>query len=238
MGHDEDTGAVVRERTQLRVAVLIVLVCLIAGSTWAQQDSVLGTLHNLSTSGPGEVRALDETEVCKFCHIPHNAVAPVPLWSHELSETQYEMPAPRGSQAASRSHQPDGSSRLCLSCHDGTVALGKVAGEPREIAMSGPGRLGPGRRGYLGTDLSGSHPISFVVRDDVARERVIESDMGLRSLTLITGDREVRLDGQGKMQCTTCHDPHSDRHYQEGLVPRFWVSSTVDGVCLKCHELR
>ena len=34
-------------------------------------------MHNLSVSGPGEIRAIEETEVCKFCHIPHNASLPI-----------------------------------------------------------------------------------------------------------------------------------------------------------------
>ena len=46
------------------------------------------------------------------------------------------------------------------------------------------------------------------------------------------------LDGLGKMQCTSCHDPHSDRYYQPGRVPHFWVKPTVAEVCLTCHEPR
>ncbi len=62
--------------------------------------------------------------------------------------------------------------------------------------------------------------------------------MDLRPLALIRQDSDVKLDSDGKMQCNTCHDPHSDSYYQEGRVPRFWVKPTVNEVCLTCHELR
>jgi hypothetical protein len=103
--------------------------------------------------------------------------------------------------------------------------------------MAGAVRLTPGRKGFIGTDLSGSHPISFRLS---ATEQATpeESDMGLRSVSAIEADSEVRLDAEGKMQCTTCHDPHSDRFYVEGQVPRFWVKPSVDDVCLTCHALR
>lgn len=203
----------------------------------AQHEGVAGTVHNLSVSGPGEIRALGETEVCKFCHVPHSAVVAEPLWGHALSSGLYDVPRLRaGSRLEAPAPQPDGSSRLCLSCHDGTVALGEIAGEPRPVTMAGAQRLTPGRPGYLGTDLSGSHPISFVITE--LDSEASDSDMGLRPLAALSSDPDVRLDTAGKMQCTTCHDPHADRFHVPDRVPRFWVKPTVDQVCLVCHEVR
>jgi hypothetical protein len=219
---------------------LVALVVLAAPTSSLAQDSVVSTVHNLSVTGPGEIRSLTETEVCKFCHIPHNAIEPEPLWGHGLSEVQqYEVPAVRAEVTGqSLAPQPDGSSRLCLSCHDGTVALGEVAGERMPIPVVGEQRLRPGRRGYIGTDLTGSHPISFVVSDGLQEAMGSERDMRLKPVAVIGSDRDVKLDKNNKMQCTTCHDPHSDQFYQEGRVPRFWVKPSVEGVCLTCHELR
>ena len=227
--------------TRPTIVRLLAWTCL--ASAWGlpaigETGDVASSVHNLSVSGPGEVRALDETEICKFCHIPHNSTTPVPMWGQELSKAQYQVPqvrVPGGGRAIVP--QPDGASRLCLSCHDGTVALGDVAGEPTPIPMSGSQRLSPGRPGFIGTDLSGSHPVSFVVPDGAGMIDT-DSDMGLRPLSLIRSDDFVRLDERGKMQCTTCHDPHSDKYYQEGVVPRFWVKPSVGEVCITCHELR
>ena len=34
-------------------------------------QSIVTTKHNLSASGPGTVKATIESEVCIFCHTPH-----------------------------------------------------------------------------------------------------------------------------------------------------------------------
>lgn len=213
------------------------LLWLVPALAWGQHESVVSTVHNLSASGPGEIRSLTEDQVCKFCHIPHNAVVPEPLWGHALSTAEYQVPELRSGGTLRSAPQPDGSSRLCLSCHDGTVALGDVFGEPRPIAMAGGDRLRAGRGSALGTDLSGSHPVSFVVPDGDSSYPEDDGDMGLATLATIAGSG-LELDALGKMQCTTCHDPHADRYYVAGRVPRFWVRPTVEEVCLTCHVPR
>ena len=203
----------------------------------AQQSSVVGTLHNLSVSGPGEIKSPTETRVCRFCHIPHHADGPEPMWGHALSQAQYESAELTAGGGGRRpAPQPDGASRLCLSCHDGTIALGDVGGgRPVEMTVR---RLRPGRRGFLGTDLSGSHPISFVYPQADPVDSGGSSDMRLLPLATVLRDAAVRLDQNGKMQCTTCHDAHADRFYRPGRVPRFWVKPTISEVCLTCHALR
>lgn len=215
------------------------VLCWLSPGASGSQSSVVGTVHNLSVSGPGEIKSRSETEVCRFCHIPHNAVVPQPLWGHALSEVrEYQTPALRqGGGTRVPVPQPDGSSRLCLSCHDGTVALGEIAGKRGETDSLASERLTPDRRGYIGTDLTGGHPVSIVPQDDLSRDDP-EREMGLRPLSTIVATGDARLDVEGKIQCTTCHDPHSDAHYVEGRVPRFWVKPTVSEVCLACHEPR
>lgn len=222
-----------------RVAAALVLLSAATPFRAAEGSEVASTVHNLSVSGPGEIRAINETEICKFCHIPHNAAVQEMLWSRRLPSTNYRTPTmrtPGGGRTVTP--QPDGSSRLCLSCHDGTIALGEIAGEPRAVSMAGTARLGGDRSGFLGTDLSGSHPISFVMPDGDEGEERSDRDMGLKPLDLIRGSAGVRLDAEGKMQCTTCHDPHKDEYHKPGVVPRFWVLPTVEDVCLTCHDLR
>ncbi len=217
---------------------LLLALALQTGPALAQQTGVAATRHNLSVSGPGEVKAATETQVCKFCHVPHSAVVPQPLWGHALSSVErYDVPVlRRATGVAEAMPQPDGASRLCLSCHDGTVALGDLGRAGRQIAMAGAQRLDRSRPGFIGTDLSGSHPISFVV-PEAGRGEHGSGDMGTRPRSLVLADGKVRLDEAGKMQCTTCHDAHSDRYYEAGRVPRFWVKPTVEEVCLACHEL-
>jgi len=219
--------------------VVAAIIAALAAAPVAAQESVISTPHNLSVTGPGDVRALNESEVCKFCHIPHNAVVPQPLWGHALSKVQYATPqVRRDTEDPTSAPQPDGASRLCLSCHDGSVALGDIGQSAKPIAMAGTQRLDARNRGFLGTDLSGSHPVSFRVPDGDAATDGAVRDIGLKPLGVVKSDSDVKLDGQDRMQCTTCHDPHSDRYYEEGRVPRFWVKPSLEEVCLTCHELR
>ena len=200
---------------------------------------VAETVHNLSVSGPGTVKSPTETQICIFCHSPHNASPDAPLWNHSLSAvSNYQMPWSSGMVAypsASAAPQPDGSSKLCLSCHDGTIALGAVGGSTTPIAVTGGPTMPTTAPGYLGTDLSGSHPISIVYNDALAAAHNAAGGMPLL-LPSTRNDPAVKLDALQKIQCTTCHDPHDDSNYQPGVVPHFYVKSTWSGVCQSCHD--
>jgi len=193
---------------------------------------IANTKHNLSVSGPGTIKSPTETRICVFCHTPHNADPSAPLWNRSASNVYYEMYWSSTMQAyssAGAAPQPDGSSKLCLSCHDGTIALGSVRSRSQPIPVSGGSRLPSTSSAYLGTDLSGSHPISFVYDDTLAIENNAAGDMPLRLPSTLT-DPDVKLDRRGKIQCTTCHDPHSDRN-EYFLVKPGWSE-----LCLTCHD--
>ena len=56
----------------------------------------------------GIARAIGETEICKFCHIPHNAIVPEPLWGHTLSRVdRYEVPTIRRGNGTSEPTPPN-----------------------------------------------------------------------------------------------------------------------------------
>lgn len=217
--------------------ILLIALPLLATSAAAQQGNVRATMHNLSVSGTGQIKSSTETEVCKFCHIPHSAIVPQPLWGHALSSVkQYQVPQVRSKGTRILASQPDGSSRLCLSCHDGTVALADVGRSPRKPSMSGPTHLAPTQHGFIGIDLSGSHPVSIRMPDGSDQQSA--DDMGLKSLAVVQADRQVRLDESGKIQCTTCHDPHSDQYYRPGRAAHFAVKPSTTEICVTCHEVR
>ena len=92
---------------------LLVLACHIQvrGSS-----GVATTKHNLSASGPGQIKVAGETEICKFCHTPHSANPIAPLWNRDDPGAYYQTY--ESSTLTASVDQPSGSSRLCLSCHD------------------------------------------------------------------------------------------------------------------------
>jgi hypothetical protein len=206
---------------------------------------VKDTKHNLSSTGPGDVKASSETQICIFCHTPHNSSPAQPLWNHELSAVvnyiNYASPTLQSYSSEGEAPPIDGHSKLCLSCHDGTVAIGSVVSRWEEIMMvpvdviDATGKLieGPG---YLGTDLSGGHPISIIFDEALAIKRN-SADPPLTHLKWPIVDPDIKLyptqNGYG-VQCTSCHDPHENK--AAGGWPPFWHKATHDEVCLVCHD--
>lgn len=206
---------------QRRIILLSLLVswsCCIGASA----ASVLDSKHNLSGTGPGDVRALGEDRVCIFCHTPHRARAQAPLWNRRDSTTvytPYDSPTLHASPG-----QPTGASKLCLSCHDGTIAMGDLLSESAPIPMAGGGFMPPGK-GLLGTDLRDDHPISFDYTDTLGRAPA-------NYTAPTTWDPRVSLDANQELQCTTCHDPHDDQWGQ------FLVMNNENAMlCRQCHRL-
>ncbi len=212
-----------------RTAVIASIV-LMAAPLWlgaARRTSILETKHNLSSSGKGEIKALSETRVCIFCHSSHNTSAEGPLWNHETTAPGKFKMYERSTMEA-KPEQPNGATKLCLSCHDGTIAVGAVLGHGGPIAMKSTGASGEipaGKKSSLGTDLSGTHPVSFKYGQDLA--------VGKTNLRWPPVDPEgdVKLDADGYVQCTICHDPHGSR---SDKYP-FWQKSTFGQVCQVCH---
>ena len=185
------------------------------------QTQIARTKHNLTPGGPGAIRTTEPTGVCVFCHISHNANPTRGLWNRELPGVSYQLYS--SSTLKARLNQPTGSSRLCLSCHDGVLSLGNLHVPPRGAPL-GLGRLtGPSS---LGTDLSKDHPVSFVYDSALALARGELAD----PLSLPAA---IRLDPAGQLQCTSCHDPHSD---QKGSFLRMDTGS--GGLCNACHRPR
>ncbi|NOX97088.1 MAG: hypothetical protein GXO98_03300 [Nitrospirae bacterium] len=187
----------------------------------ASASSVVNSKHNLSVSGPGTVKAISETGVCIFCHAPHNATAEAPLWNRYSSGATYTPYSSSTAQATMG--QPTGASKLCLSCHDGTIALGLVRSRDTEISFNGSSTLPPGVSN-LGTDLSDDHPISFPFNNPLYTQ-----DGQLNNPALLTG--AVKLDSNENLQCTSCHNPH-DNQYGKFLV----MDNRASAMCTACHN--
>jgi predicted CXXCH cytochrome family protein len=196
---------------------------LVCGVWSVHAESIIASKHDLSAGGPGAIKAASEKEVCIFCHAPHKAVGQTPLWNHQLSAATY---TPYSSTTLKATvGQPTGATKLCLSCHDGTVALGSVYNRGTPIAMANGVTTMPTGPSNFGTDLSHEHPVSFVY--DSA---LVAAKGQLKDPSTLTGP--VKLDHSAQMQCTACHDPHNNQ-YGKFLVMENTSGSTL---CLTCHE--
>ena len=203
---------------------VILLTLLVVMPAFAQQGkSIQNSKHNLSASGPGAVRASSEQEVCIFCHTPHNASPIQPAWNRNNPVSAYIVYSSQSMDAAPG--QPTGNSKLCLSCHDGSIAVGSVLSRDQEIVMSGGTRTMPAGKSNLGTDLSDDHPISF--RYDSS---LVSKDAKLKDPAQLP--LQVKLDRRGEMQCTSCHDAHDDTN------GKFLVMDNSNSqLCASCHRI-
>ena len=187
----------------------------------AGRQSIVGSPHDLSVTGPGPIHALDEEQVCVFCHAPHNATGQQPLWNRHMPPTHYRIY--QSSTTDARIDQPSGPSKMCLSCHDGSLALGLVASRPEPILMSK--RTIPPGPSDLTFDLSDDHPIGF--RYDRA---LAARDHQIRNPEVVS--RELPLGKHSEMHCTTCHDPHNNH-----LGNFLRITDVRSAICLSCHDM-
>jgi Zn-finger protein len=189
--------------------------------------------------------------VCAFCHTPHHASADttvgqiadyLPLWSHKLTTQESYVPYNSATLNAQIVSPLAGPSLLCMSCHDGVIAVdqhyggtGSVAAKLNSDGFNGTAvGLGDG----VEADFSNDHPIGFAY--DVAQG----ADSGLRVKTSALGSKTIESQlTAGMMTCATCHDVHNkDNSVQTGNpIPTangnyFLMGDQKDSAfCLGCH---
>ena len=215
-------------RAQVTAAYLLLAASLLvparAGAS-AQGSRIVDTPHNLSISGgvggAHNVKATDEARICIFCHTPHHAISDGPLWSRKSNLTTYVPYVSTTIKA--NPEQPKGPSRLCLSCHDGTVALGVLNGEyPLSTLGKIPIDTNPADNANFGVDLRTSHPISMTY--GLSGELYDKSTLAAKGITL---SEEIYV------ECNSCHDPHNNQ-YGNFLVRD--TSLEHDLLCRDCHN--
>jgi len=206
---------------------LIAVVLLFSLGLLAQNNGsdVLG-VHNLSPSGMGPVKG--QSDACLYCHAPHSGVGTpnAALWSQTLSSQSYAAYSSTTLHNAPQQPTLGGSSSLCLSCHDGTVAVGQT--QPYgTLPMTG----NMTSTDVFGSGLQGSHPFSL-------KMPMADAPHLVPSLvaTHTTADPQgaVKLINNN-VECTSCHAPHAQAI--DPISQNFLVRDSSNGqLCLSCHE--
>jgi len=190
---------------------------------------ISGTKHDFSTKS----WAPTENKMCGVCHATHNAKnePSAPLWNHQSTAvaayTLYTSPTFSG-QGGLTITNPSASSKLCLSCHDGTVAVenfGNTTNGTNFIPASS--RIG----GVTGSDMTKDHPISFQYTDALAA-----ADGGLRAPSTtnsgLGGTITQNMLFNNRMECASCHDVHNKFNVTHLLK----MSNINSQLCLTCHS--
>ncbi len=182
---------------------------------------ITGSAHDFSGSGWNATG-----EICVVCHTPHNAMTTTPdapLWNHEETVATFTLYSTSSLDAADLG-QPDGVSKLCLSCHDGTVGLEAFGGVTTTANLITGAAL-------VGIDLSNDHPISFTYNAALAT-----ADGALHDPTTTNSGLGGTIDDdmlRGNMlECSSCHDVHN----QYGIANLLIKSNAASALCLTCHD--
>ncbi|HFE38126.1 MAG TPA: hypothetical protein ENK06_06865 [Gammaproteobacteria bacterium] len=174
----------------MKQKLLFLLLCGISGAVFAATQmaadrisDIRNTKHNFASNDivalPGgasrDVKAANVNQVCVFCHTPHGKPGLASgerqfLWNRSLDGAGYTR-YDSSSLNLDKSEALGKGSKMCLSCHDGTVAIGqldvingRLNQEFSDISMIGDNvnaGLLTGSRSNLGQDLSNDHPIGF-----------------------------------------------------------------------------
>jgi len=202
----------------LGVTAVMALGAIIPGDSSSYPSvSVVNTPHNLRNY-PGVV--IPGNQVCLPCHTAHNALLKGPenvLWNHAETGETFAMFRTTSRQVA----QPQGPSKLCLSCHDGVTAIDSYGGATGSIKITGSAALG--------SDLSDDHPIGMEYPATLTSDYKDPSTFA-PGINGGPGVKLVTISGMQSVECVSCHNVHNN-----GLGNFLRVPIQESYLCLQCH---
>ncbi len=198
---------------------------------------IKGSKHDLSTTNFYGPMGGSTTQVCIFCHTPHNAnTGLTPMWNRVISDTTV-FTLYDGTNAL-----PNNPTLVCLSCHDGVSGLGdtsaispsathNILNSPGSGHSSGnvtpncyschfSGNTYPDKEWRIGPNLMDDHPVSVSYTAAKTFNPNEFRDAPINGLKLVDGN----------VECVSCHDPHAP---ENGTFLR--VNNTNSALCMSCH---
>jgi len=217
----------------------------VAGSALAADPGpgggMRGTKHDFTETGYITTVSLLPIGLCSICHTPHSAISTQLLWNQKLTTATYtwgDTTTTVGGTVLPSSANL-GPSTKCLSCHDGTVAVGDTANFNGSVGgvdatytwgtlvtRIGGGVYGIGTKVGGINSLAGNHPVAVPYPLNGAGGRYNNVDLGSQvQLTEFVPSPAAPIklyndDGSGHIsaggvanksgiECTSCHDPHN-----------------------------
>ncbi len=232
----------------------LIVAALVSGA--AHGGSIVGSDHDMTSIGITRQHAgtdfNDYDEVCVYCHTPHGADPSVPLWNRQINQGSYTLYNSATLDASMEQPSLTGITRMCLSCHDGTIAVDSLVNTPNnnfpvagdhmrmstDLAADSCNSchstaddgvtvdVGPS---FVTTDLSDDHPVSFVYDDDLATtdgglETPSNTPSGLGGF--IADDMLIN----SRIECASCHNVHDP-----DIFPFLIKDNTGSALCVTCH---
>lgn len=226
----------------------------------APGTGISGTRHDFSDEGANTVTV----GACTFCHTPHRAAQTRLLWNHTLSANTFSWDVTTttgGTPYPTINTSWQGPSKFCLSCHDGSVAIGDVAWF-RAATRTGSNAINStthngdiyqiaSATGSMANNHPVAHPFPFngaastyngVTTGAAALASGWLADPTANGIRLFTqAGANVSAGtaaGATGIECSSCHDPHNGT----AVTDVFFLRGRIDGnaaagyICTKCHN--
>lgn len=234
-----------------KAAMALALTGIMAGVALAgplPKSGINGSRHDMNTAG-GTPDMYGRT--CAFCHTPHNATTSEhgPLWNR--AENTALIPAYTWKATLNTGIAiPDptvGPTRLCLSCHDGSIAVDSHGSNGSQFGtrkLSGDTKI---------LDMKITHPIGFdYIAAQTARTstEIVPATAYFLDSASASFDTHNRTAGTGKtilgtlyqgtiMTCASCHEVHNTTNATATGTNgyNYFLHAREEGsaICLSCH---
>lgn len=214
------------------IGLLLAMVFMATTAALAQPGNISGSAHDFRSeawAGNTGTTATANGDLCVVCHTPHFgdvSVSLAPLWAHDVTTGPWDPYT--GTDMQATVGDPDGSSILCLSCHDGTVALDSYGGNTGTTFLDTLNIP-------TGTDLTDDHPVSFVFNTALSTSDGFLYDPSTKSSGVGTSPGTIAqdmLDANSKVQCPSCHKVHNEYNNPTLLIK----SNDGSALCTTCHS--
>lgn len=226
-----------------------------------------GTAHDFTASPTMTAAAGGAIGLCTYCHTPHQAITTSLLWNHTLSAKTFtwdDATTTGGTTYASIAPTYKGPTIKCLSCHDGSVAIGDVSMFRETTGVMDTFKVGddplmPFTKIGGGGAMKGNHPVGMPYPQAVANQynsvttgaavpvtEFVANPVGTNGTFIklyndSTGTGGVisggAVAGKTGIECSSCHDPHN-KSTADDLFLRGKIAGADAGsgyICLQCH---
>jgi len=245
-----------------KVLSLLAVAGLIAAASSAFGASIVGSKHDLSASGTASMSGTgSSTQICVYCHAPHNAAKSLPLWNRvNPAGSLFRLYSGVNMENVSfaSGFTADSTSLFCMSCHDGLTQMSAVHNAGVIAAPVGDGtnaatatsadayrtaangvfagsNLNQQRNVALGGyNLTKTHPINFPVATTDSQSDLWPGSgttMGKTNFTMPLFKLTGDRATSRSLECGSCHAVHDSANSP-------FLRYTMDGsaLCLGCHN--
>lgn len=245
-----------------KLVLLVATVALLPAVAWGATpgSGIAGTDHDFFA---GPFLSLSTIGVCTFCHTPHQAISTLLLWNHTLSTNTFQWDVPNTTAGTPFptivGDTYKGATAKCLSCHDGSVAVGDVNWFMEQKQIVDTTKItDPGHLIGVGGAMAGNHPVAMPYPyQNVANtyNLITTSSAALPGYGFeptewqpipVLPVRVYNEDASGNItggpqplktgiECSSCHDPHNKAAVDEMFLRGMLTGNDTNYICLKCH---